>query len=121
MSAAPPLQPQEPSLVIPGLVPGIPWMAGSSPAMTSSESASTQPHTALVVGVPYIGDQGPLAIDLAPDDDVLAGDLLRRLCLGLEADGADFARAAAAEWQDVERRQRDVAHLLHRLTPELGD
>ena len=51
------------------------------------------------VGVPDVGGELPVAVDLAPDDDVFADDFLRRLGLCLDRDGADFARGGAAQRQ----------------------
>src|SRR4051794_32552565 len=54
--------------------------------------SSTTPSIQLLIHVPNISGQLPLIVDLTPNDDILAVDLLRRIALCLEAERADLAR-----------------------------
>ena len=58
-----------------------------------------------LVHVPDVGGQFPLIVDLAPDDDVLSGDVLRRIALRLEAECADFARRIRPERLHIDSGQ----------------
>src|SRR3954454_17114289 len=74
-----------------------------------------------LVHVPDVGGQFPLVVDLAPDDDVLSGDVLRRIDLRLEAECANFARRIRPERLHIDSSQPAIAKLLHRAVPEALD
>src|SRR6185312_12719987 len=77
--------------------------------------------SSLFVRVPDIRRYQPPVADLAPDDDVFAGQDLWRGAFGLEAERADLARRVAAERQDVDDGQFAVGQLLGRPAPEFFD
>src|SRR3954447_5916201 len=74
-----------------------------------------------LVHVPDVSGEFPLIVDLAPDDDVLSDDLLRRIALRLEAECADFARRIRPERLHIDSGQLGVTELLHRAVPEALD
>src|SRR4051812_5014546 len=74
-----------------------------------------------LVHVPDVSGEFPLIVNLAPDDDVLSDDLLRRIALRLEAECADFARRIRPERLHIDSGQLGVAELLHRAVPEALD
>src|SRR5262249_33558494 len=66
------------------------------------------------IHVPDVQEQLPLAIFPLPDDRIFERFVLRVGALGAENSGADLSRRIRPERLHVERRQLDVALVLHR-------
>src|SRR4051812_25255262 len=76
---------------------------------------------ALLVGVPDVGRDLPLAADFLPDHNVFSSDLLRLLALGLQGECPDLLRRVAAERLDALGGELQLAGLHDGAGPERLD